>query len=311
MEVGSAFSGALGTARKSSSSGASAATVSLARLSTLALQGAAEQDMIDAAVRAVAATLGVAMATYMELSPEEDLFRLRGAFGWPEGLIGVATVPASGPGSYADFVLSHASPEVVDDLRTAVRLASSQLLADMGVVSGLVAVVYGAGVEVLGVIGAQSTVERSFDEDDAWALQTIANMLSTGVLRRWSETRLGVLVQNSSDLIVVIDAEGEVIYCNPAVRSLFGVEPGSIIGRWMGELIHPEDLTRAEEAFARDLAAPGAHPAARYRFAAGLGGWRVLEVVATNYLHDPSVRGVLLNARDVTEQNKATAECTL
>ncbi|HTV12533.1 MAG TPA: EAL domain-containing protein [Acidimicrobiales bacterium] len=272
-------------------------------MSRLALEGAAEQEMIDAAVRAVAETLGVEMAKYMELSPEEDLFRLRGAIGWPEELIGAATVPASGGGSYAAFALSHASPDVVQDLRREARFIPSQFLTEMGVVSGLSAVVYGAGIEVLGALSGQSRSERSFDEHDAELLQTIANILSTGVLRRWSETRLGALVQNSSDLIVVVNDKAEIIYCNPAVRRLFGVEPGSVLGRWMGELVHPEDLTRAKEAFVRDLAAPGGHPSSRYRFSAGPGDWRVLEVVATNCLDDPSVRGVVFNARDVTEQD--------
>jgi len=303
MEVGSAFAGTLGAPRRPCPAGANVAVASLARLSRLALQGAAEQEMIDAAVRAVAETLGVEMAKYMELSPEEDLFRLRGAFGWPEELIGLATVPASGPCSYASFVLSHRSPVVVQDLRTEARFVPSRLLADMGVRSGLSAVVHGAGVEVLGVLGCQSRVERSFDDDEAGLLRTIADILSTGILHRRGESRFGALVQNSSDLIAVVDAKAEIIYCNPAVRRLFEVEPGTVLGRWMGEFIHPEDLTRAKEAFARDLAAPGAHPAARYRFSAGPRHWRVLEVVATNCLDEPSVRGVVLNARDVTEQD--------
>ena len=69
-------------------------------------------------------------------------------------------------------------------------------------------------------------------------------------------------------------------------------------------LIHPDDREAAAAAYIRDITEPGIHPPATYRFATAHGDWRYLEVVATNCLDVPSVRGVVINARDVTESER-------
>ena len=231
------------------------ATVS--RLGRLALDGASEQEVLDDAVRAVAEVLGVDMAKYMEAAPGRSAFVLRAGLGWPEGLVGTATVPGEGERSYAGFVIASGRPVVVRDLRTEARFAPSPLLSEVGAVSGVGVVVHGQMGEVLGMLGGLSRTERDFSIDDAASLQAIATVVSTSVLHIRSEGRFRALVRNCSDLIVVVDDTGKLAYSNPAAQEMFGFGPSDMGERSLLDLVHPDERERAAEAFRRDISGPG------------------------------------------------------
>jgi PAS domain S-box-containing protein len=82
-----------------------------------------------------------------------------------------------------------------------------------------------------------------------------------------------------------------------------GWTPQERLGRPTLELVHPDDRPQVERALREVLARPGhtIRHAARARHKDG--GWRRYDVVARNLLQDPSVGGVVLNSRDVTEQH--------
>jgi diguanylate cyclase (GGDEF)-like protein/PAS domain S-box-containing protein len=123
------------------------------------------------------------------------------------------------------------------------------------------------------------------------------------IKREWieSEHLLHTLVNNSSDLIAVLDERGQLLYANPAAGRVLGYSSPDEVSHDVFTLIHPDDRETAAEAFIRDISEPGIHPPAVYRFRTSTGGWRYLEVVATNCLEDPAIGGVVINARDVTE----------
>jgi len=117
------------------------------------------------------------------------------------------------------------------------------------------------------------------------------------------EERFVALVQHSSDLIVVVDAAGVVVYANPAASVTFGVSLDKAIGTSAFRYIHPEDLQRVMARQARLVQAPGTSLADSIRFVAATGEVRVLEIVATNCLDLPGVNGIVINGRHVTERN--------
>ena len=229
----------------------------LSRLSRLALDGADEAEILDEAVHAVADVLRVDMAKYLELAPAHNSLVLRAAVGWPEGLVGAAKISAAGDRSYAGFVFTAREPVAVRDFRTEDRFAPSGLLAGLGVVSALSVVVRGYMGEVLGVLGGQSRTERAFSDDDADVLQTLANVVSVGMLQRRSEGRFRALVQGSSDLIVVVNDRGELVYSNPAARAMFALGPSELASPSLMSLVHPDDRHRALAAFRCDRASQG------------------------------------------------------
>jgi PAS domain S-box-containing protein len=109
------------------------------------------------------------------------------------------------------------------------------------------------------------------------------------------------LVEHAQDWIVVLDAEGVIRYASPSIERVLGYSPAERVGRPGLELVHPEDRPRVEAAL-EDLSrrpGEGAHVEMRCRHADG--SWRVLDTVGRNLLDEPSVRGLLVSARDITE----------
>jgi diguanylate cyclase (GGDEF)-like protein/PAS domain S-box-containing protein len=111
-------------------------------------------------------------------------------------------------------------------------------------------------------------------------------------------------VQNASDAITVLSADGTVRYVSPAIEKVLGYLPQERVGRSGFELLHPGDLSRAKVAFAEALRSPGVTLTAEVRMRHRDGSWRHVEVAGTNLLDDPSVRGFVLNWRDITERKR-------
>ena len=125
---------------------------------------------------------------------------------------------------------------------------------------------------------------------------------------RTSEERFRALVQNATDIITILDAEGRVCYESPAVQRVLGYAPEDLIGTDPFALfaqIHPDDAAAVRGFFEESLRRPGVTIPAEFRFRDKAGSWRWLEVTGTNLLADPSVAGIVVNSRDVTERRSA------
>ncbi len=120
-----------------------------------------------------------------------------------------------------------------------------------------------------------------------------------------SEEYFRSLVQNASDIVSVLGADGTVRYVSPAIEKVLGYLPEERVGRSSFELLHPDDLSRVKGAFAEALRSSGANLAFEVRIRHRDGSWRQVEVAATNLLDNPSVSGIVLNWRDVTERKRA------
>jgi diguanylate cyclase (GGDEF)-like protein/PAS domain S-box-containing protein len=122
-----------------------------------------------------------------------------------------------------------------------------------------------------------------------------------------SEERFRSLVQNSSDIITILGADGTVLYVSPAVERVTGYRPEEQVGTNAFGSVHPDDREQALNTFAEVLKRPGLHPPLEFRVPHKDGSWRYLEHVVNNLLDDPTVQGVVINSWDVTER-KALVE---
>jgi diguanylate cyclase (GGDEF)-like protein/PAS domain S-box-containing protein len=125
-------------------------------------------------------------------------------------------------------------------------------------------------------------------------------------LRR-SEARFRSLVQNSSDVVAVLDPDGVVVYESAAVQRVLGHDATAHIERPFAESVHPDDLPLATSLLRRvdgEAHHPVASHAAEIRLRHADGDWRWVEVVGQNLLQDPDVAGLVLNYRDITERRR-------
>ncbi len=123
-------------------------------------------------------------------------------------------------------------------------------------------------------------------------------------LRR-SEVRFRSLIEHGMDLISIVGADGRFTYASPAVTRLLGYTPTELVGHVGFEYVHPDDRARVEAAFARALGGPVAGLAEEFRFRHKDGSWRSFESVVTNLVDEPTVGGLVINSRDVTERRHA------
>ena len=149
-------------------------------------------------------------------------------------------------------------------------------------------VLAGSGGDLLRVYATDITERRRAEE----------------ALRR-SEQRFWSLVRYASDIIMILDAEGVILYESPAVERVLGFRSGERIGISAFSQVHPEDVPMTRERFAALLEHPELRVSAEFRARDSEGGWRSFEAVGTNLLEDPVIKGIVVNARDVTERRKA------
>src|SRR5829696_7926021 len=125
---------------------------------------------------------------------------------------------------------------------------------------------------------------------------------------RASEERFRSLVQNSSDVISIVDADGAVRYHSESVRRVLGYDPGELVDGDPLTLVHPDDRERVARFVAEAALRPGVTAAETWRVRHRDGTWLHSETVAANLLEDPNVRGLVLNTRDVSDRKELEAQ---
>ena len=116
--------------------------------------------------------------------------------------------------------------------------------------------------------------------------------------------RFQALIENAYEMITVLDATGRVAFSSQGLERILGWTPTERAGRDVMELIHPDDVEDVRSAF-REVVA-GTRPVRTLGFRArhADGTWRTLSSVVHNRLSDPDTAGVVVNSRDVTEQQR-------
>ena len=130
-------------------------------------------------------------------------------------------------------------------------------------------------------------------------------------LRR-EEQRFRALIEHSSDIIVVFNLEGTIIYINPAVERVLGFKPEERIGANGFELVHPDDMKFLADSFntlAKDTDAPVIHGEVHLRHKDG--SWRTIEAVGSNQVNNNVVESIIVNYRDITERKQSEEKLRL
>jgi diguanylate cyclase (GGDEF)-like protein/PAS domain S-box-containing protein len=119
---------------------------------------------------------------------------------------------------------------------------------------------------------------------------------------RRSEAHFQTLVQNASDVILIVRPDTTITYQTPSAFKILGYAPGTLEGRQFTSLLHPDDVEQALAGYTAVAVGPGTSVTAHWRVKHFDGSWRHIEVIATNLLADLTVEGMVLTMRDVTER---------
>ena len=165
----------------------------------------------------------------------------------------------------------------------------------------------GARALARGDFGHQVEITGS---DELGSLATVFNWMASELKDLYAkihhrEARFRALIEQTSDLILVANREGEVVYASPSSVRVLGCPPAMLVGQHLRGYAHAEDVPLIDELFGGESLVPGATRSFEYRLRHQDDSFRIVEGIASNLLEDESVRGVVVNARDVTERRHA------
>ncbi len=158
-------------------------------------------------------------------------------------------------------------------------------------------------------------------EDEVWSILCVGrDMTDTRLaeeeariagqeLKRRDE-RFRRLIQNSSDTITILDEKGVRRYISPSIERITGFSPEEVVGKSGFDFIHPDDIPMMVDAFGKGLADPSLVIRVEYRHRHKEKEWVYMESIGNNMLAEPSVNGIVINSRDITER-KQTEEALI
>jgi diguanylate cyclase (GGDEF)-like protein/PAS domain S-box-containing protein len=125
---------------------------------------------------------------------------------------------------------------------------------------------------------------------------------------RQREQHFRALVENSTELVIVVDAQGQPSYISPSVERLLGFPASHFAGTSGFSLLHEDDLERLHAGFMQATAASGLHSFSDVRLQHANGSWRWFDATLNNLLDDANVAGIVCTLHDVTERRATLAE---
>ncbi|SHJ98116.1 PAS domain S-box-containing protein [Tangfeifania diversioriginum] len=117
-----------------------------------------------------------------------------------------------------------------------------------------------------------------------------------------SENYYRALIENSTDIVSILDENGIIRYKSPSHSTILGYKQDELLGVNALEKIHPDDKLRVQQLFSHILLEKEKTGRFEYRFHHKNGSWKHMEGTVKNLLDNPAVKGIVLNSHDVTHQ---------
>jgi diguanylate cyclase (GGDEF)-like protein/PAS domain S-box-containing protein len=169
-----------------------------------------------------------------------------------------------------------ATPDASDDFRAAI----APLIAAIGLSSVAFCVVL--------VRSYQRALDDAVRQDAAGATSVSP-----------TELKFRALLDNMSDVILVIDETGILRYLSPAAERY---TPGLKAGENVGKVVHPDDRSAARDMVIESFERPAAKVSRELRVLCADGSYRNFDVDCANRISDPTIRGFVLTSHDMTDR---------
>ncbi len=178
-----------------------------------------------------------------------------------------------------------------------------------GLRSALCSPIFCDGQAVACLYATHSNVEGLFGQDEI-QMTELVTALAGAVLEHvaGTEARFRSLAQNSSDVITIVNRDFRITYQSAAVTRVFGFEPSEIVGRPLADWLHPDDAAAVHGLLLRVLTGGQETRVVECRLRHHDGSWRDVETAVNSLVDDPSVNGVVMNTRDISDRKRAERE---
>jgi two-component system, cell cycle sensor histidine kinase and response regulator CckA len=140
--------------------------------------------------------------------------------------------------------------------------------------------------------------------DDGGVCTHFVSILRDITKRKLEEDRARALVENALDLILVLDPKRTIKWASPSVFRAVGYTSDELVGMDAAKLIHPDDLQFVASRMTEDFSHPGTGSSIECRWVRRDGSSFHAESTLNNLLHNPQIKGIVLNVHDITERKE-------
>ncbi len=154
-----------------------------------------------------------------------------------------------------------------------------------------------------------------FQELEIHSLSLMVELVSAYIVRkraeellRSNEKRFRTLIQKSSDVITILDRDGNFVYVAPSVKKTLGYHEDELRGKSAFDFIHTEDIVESRSIFRKMLEHSDEEMVLECRFKHKNGQWIDLESVGTNLTNESAIAGVVMNSRDISDRKRFQEE---
>ncbi len=122
------------------------------------------------------------------------------------------------------------------------------------------------------------------------------------------QKRLHSLLENASEVITIYDQQMKMIYESPSVLRILGYTPEEMMEGKDFDRLTPKGETEFKNMFHKLIKDPSEAITIQYTYVRKDGKKIYLETTGRNFLHDPAIKGIIMNSRDMTERVRAEKE---
>ncbi len=135
---------------------------------------------------------------------------------------------------------------------------------------------------------------------EALQLRTLMDQL----FRQRAERRFRTLVENSSDIVMVLDDDDEIVFASPAIQPVLGRDESDVMGENVRVLVEGGHLETVER-FVHAVRAGAAIGPVELQIRRRDGVLRWFELLGNDHRDNAEIGGIVLTARDITDRRTA------
>jgi diguanylate cyclase (GGDEF)-like protein/PAS domain S-box-containing protein len=141
------------------------------------------------------------------------------------------------------------------------------------------------------------------------ALAVESAHLGEDLRQREGEERFRGILQNTSDIVVIVDPHGEITYGTPSLARSLGRNDDEVLGHKLAEFLLEDDAARAVALFTEfGVRTRPVEAIADWHLRHRDGSLMAFEVLSNNLLGDAAVGGIVLTMRDVSDRRALEVE---